>query len=556
MSVLVEAITVVVRNDAVDRCVPGGVSALAKNSPNTTFRTDGKLAAVGFMTPTDVEVYILKLQKAGLRFVEQGSCCDIVVIDQIYGPTLRCDWIEIGTEPDGTKFAWLRGSSSGAMVAFKSWIRGASLTLRTDIGTSQLNQDRETGLQFFVDERGIKQYIGEAISAGDPEAHMLRARPRLIREAKRAAWDVLLKRGWLGIAVSRSLDPDFHVAMRYQNQLGLIFVAANWNSTALTEFDSKKRERLLARAKELRGVAILARCKMFAPIHIRSSGEEPGANSTTVIVKEGDLEVAEPSVELLSFEEVATGALLREKEFDARAHIEISDWELLDFTIQFVRNELENNGYQIEYWTSEPGSGAHIVAHKDRTNTRIIVGAARYPVIEPIFDRDRLMSVAETTLIGGGLLAKASVALGHADDVLPLYRGEPASVNSRSFEIVDPTSVFVDRTVKIFVSSTFGEFAAEREAFARRVLPELQRRASRRGVHVASIDLRWGVTRAEWTAGTAVERCLREVNSAYPFFVGLIGQQHGTRPPNNAQQWSDELEWLKPRSDKGKHYRT
>ena len=31
MSVLVEAITVVVRNDAVDRCVPGGVSALAVN---------------------------------------------------------------------------------------------------------------------------------------------------------------------------------------------------------------------------------------------------------------------------------------------------------------------------------------------------------------------------------------------------------------------------------------------------------------------------------------------------------------------------------------------
>src|ERR1700688_2887282 len=47
------------------------------NSPNITFRTDGKLAAVGFMTPADVEVYILTLQKAGLRFVEQGKCRDI-----------------------------------------------------------------------------------------------------------------------------------------------------------------------------------------------------------------------------------------------------------------------------------------------------------------------------------------------------------------------------------------------------------------------------------------------------------------------------------------------
>ena len=105
MSVLVEAVTVVVRNDAVDRCVPGGVSTLAESSPNNTFRTDGNLAAVGFMTPADVEVYLLRLQKAGLRYVEQGRCRDIVVIDQIYGPTLPCDWIETGTDPDGTKFA-------------------------------------------------------------------------------------------------------------------------------------------------------------------------------------------------------------------------------------------------------------------------------------------------------------------------------------------------------------------------------------------------------------------------------------------------------------------
>ena len=44
MSVVVEAITVVVRNDAVDRCISGGVAALAEASPNNTFRTDGKLA--------------------------------------------------------------------------------------------------------------------------------------------------------------------------------------------------------------------------------------------------------------------------------------------------------------------------------------------------------------------------------------------------------------------------------------------------------------------------------------------------------------------------------
>src|SRR6202166_2268387 len=143
------------------------------NSPNITFRTDGKLAAVGFMTPADVEVYILALQKVGLRFVEQGKCRDIVVIDQIRGPTLPCDWIDMGTEPDGTKFVWLRGAPQGAMVASKSWMRGAGLTLRNDVGIDRLEFDPETGSRLYIDESGSKHYFGEVFRPGHPGAGML-----------------------------------------------------------------------------------------------------------------------------------------------------------------------------------------------------------------------------------------------------------------------------------------------------------------------------------------------------------------------------------------------
>jgi hypothetical protein len=546
MSVLIEAITVVLRNDAVDRCFPGGMPVLAKSSPNPTFRTDGTLAAIGFMAPADVEVYILALEKAGLQFVERGRCCDIAVIDEIHGPTVRCDWVEIGTDSDGTRFAWLRGTAPGAMVAYASWQRGTGLILRTDIDIDDLSTDPETGLRFYVDENGTKQYLGETYSPGHPEARMLRARPRLIGEAKRIVWDALLKRGWLGIAVSHSSDPDYHLAMRFHNQLGLVFVAANWSSTPLTGFDHEKRERLLARAKELRGVAILARCRLFAPIHMRSSGEKPARDGTILLIKEGDLEVLEPSVESLAFEDVATGAVLTESTFNTRARMEISDWEVLDFAIQCVRSELEQKGYEVEFWNSEPGADAHIVAHKDHAKTRIVVGAARYPADQPIFDRDRLMSVAETTLIECGNLATAAVTLAHADDAFlgdyatPLYRGEPATIRFKGLEIVNPTSVFTDRAVRLFISSTFGEFAAERQVIARSVLPELQRRGSSRGVHVTAIDLRWGVTRAESAAGTAIRRCLREIDTAYPFFVGLIGKQHGTRVSYDLR-WSPRI---------------
>jgi hypothetical protein len=117
MSVLVEAITVIVRNGDVDRRYPGGVAALAASAPNQTFRTDGQLAAIGFMTPSDAEVYVLSLEKVGLRFVEDGQARDIVVVDQIHGPTTACDWIEVATDLDGTKSVWLRGTPKGELAS-------------------------------------------------------------------------------------------------------------------------------------------------------------------------------------------------------------------------------------------------------------------------------------------------------------------------------------------------------------------------------------------------------------------------------------------------------
>jgi hypothetical protein len=101
MSVLVEAITVIVRAENLNRRYPGGLAALAAAAPNQTFRSDGQLAAIGFVTPSDVDVYIISLEEVGIRFVAKGRSRDIVVIDQINDPTTPCDWIEAATEPDG-----------------------------------------------------------------------------------------------------------------------------------------------------------------------------------------------------------------------------------------------------------------------------------------------------------------------------------------------------------------------------------------------------------------------------------------------------------------------
>src|ERR1044072_2626918 len=291
---------------------------------------------------------------------------------------------------------------------------------------------------------GIKQYVGKAFDAGYREARMLLTRADLVREAKAAAWDALLKRSWLGIAAPGSPDPDFHLAMRYHNQLGLVFVAVNWNSTSLTEFDRERKARLLAHADELRGVAIVARCNLFAPIRVRPSAGESGASGTAILFKDDDLQIDDPSIESVVFEDAGTAAPLDETRFDTRARMEISDWELLDLAIQHARNELEKTGYRIESWTSERGSGAHIVAQKDGMITRVVFAGARFPAVEATFDRSRLRAVAQETLVGRGQLAKVSVVFAHVDEpfggdhVMPLYRGEPVVAKCGGIEIIDP----------------------------------------------------------------------------------------------------------------------
>lgn len=86
------------------------------------------------------------------------------------------------------------------------------------------------------------------------------------------------------------------------------------------------------------------------------------------------------------------------------------------------------------------------------------------------------------------------------------------------------------RVARIFISSTFRDFVAERDLLARVVLPELQRRARDRFVEVIGIDLRWGITEAESQSGAAIPICLREIDRARPFFVCLLGERHGWTP--------------------------
>lgn len=95
MAVLVEAISVIVRRDAIARKFGGGWPEFVSGVPNATLCYDEELARVGFMTPPDTEAYINYLETEGLMFLDKDDqAVDIAVADQQRGLMVDCDWLE------------------------------------------------------------------------------------------------------------------------------------------------------------------------------------------------------------------------------------------------------------------------------------------------------------------------------------------------------------------------------------------------------------------------------------------------------------------------------
>jgi hypothetical protein len=101
MAVLAEAISVVVRCDAILQRLPGGEEAFQSMVTNDTYCSDGHLVRVGFLGPAPVEAFVHELEAAGLRYLVDGKATDFVVVDQHHGPTTPCDWIEFARIPFG-----------------------------------------------------------------------------------------------------------------------------------------------------------------------------------------------------------------------------------------------------------------------------------------------------------------------------------------------------------------------------------------------------------------------------------------------------------------------
>jgi hypothetical protein len=83
-------------------------------------------------------------------------------------------------------------------------------------------------------------------------------------------------------------------------------------------------------------------------------------------------------------------------------------------------------------------------------------------------------------------------------------------------------------TFRVFVSSTFSDLKAERNALQERAFPGLRAYCQEKGARFQVIDLRWAVTEEETKHGKVLEVCLDEIERCHPFHIGIVKETEGT----------------------------
>lgn len=96
--------------------------------------------------------------------------------------------------------------------------------------------------------------------------------------------------------------------------------------------------------------------------------------------------------------------------------------------------------------------------------------------------------------------------------------------------------ITANRTFRIFVSSTFSDLVAERNALQQRIFPRLRHLCAQHGARFQAIDLRWGISEEAAVDQQTMNICLGEIKrcqkvSPRPNFILLLGDRYGWRPP-------------------------
>lgn len=160
MAVLIEAISVIVRVQAVHNRYAGGWQVFVRNICNQTFCSDNELARIGSMTPDDCKTAVDSLEHCGLIFLKEGRSRDLVVADQLRGFTVACDWAnftQVEFRPRQTvSAAELKGSITRKVFCPDGWKYEGSLSQQFGFVPSGAEHK---SLKFLRREQHIDVYV-------------------------------------------------------------------------------------------------------------------------------------------------------------------------------------------------------------------------------------------------------------------------------------------------------------------------------------------------------------------------------------------------------------
>src|SRR5262245_13398295 len=131
MAVLIEAISVVVRRDAVEARFSGAMAGFLRTIPNRTFCNDQDLFRVGFMNFSDADAYVASLEAGGLTYRRNDATVDIAMVLQKKGPMTASPWLEYrDIESDVMKLSicWLAGGEPKGLAVPQGWTYEGSLS--------------------------------------------------------------------------------------------------------------------------------------------------------------------------------------------------------------------------------------------------------------------------------------------------------------------------------------------------------------------------------------------------------------------------------------------
>lgn len=419
MSVLIEAISVVLRCDTIAARLHGGMRAFATLVPNGSFRSDGRLAAAGFQTPEDCGAFIDDLEGRGFRFLSHGRAVDIVVVDQLKGPTCACDWIELGRDDRGVHLAWLAGGPRGELAVPKHWVYEGSLSQTPifipteEMGARLHHMGRKNSVDVYLDqETGAEVYVGKAYPGPVTDERTRHLHDMAQAQAVEAVHRHMEAEGWSTLAIDTARSADMHLIMRYHNQLGLVFVESECDGTPVSVLDADRQNRLIAKARALNALPLRGAGRQSPRSrYLSSRGIQIGLWRSALL------------------HDLLRHAPWTPQAYDLEALIEMSDWEVHDFGIQFLRETLKSQGHRIRSWTSDLDTDPQIIAEIDGRRTFIMVRTARFPVLTASFDAKALRAMIRQARAAGACAMLAPVSVASVEDsfdgvtVTPPYRG-------------------------------------------------------------------------------------------------------------------------------------